>query len=249
VISARFSVRTTPLGAQVAQRLRAMILRSDLQDGTRLLEEDLASQFDVSRGPIRDALKQLEREGLVTVRNRAAHVVAFSSEDIRHLYELRKALELLAVNGIARQAKEEQFARMHTCVDHMREAAQAGDHAAFAAADVAFHGFVVSLSANRRLSDVWYQYVPILATLLESAVGQEDSLHNSAEDHHTLLEMISSSDDRVVDEVSSHIDRACERMINSYERLSGTEAFLKNLDTASRRGQPVEDRTIAPFVQ
>jgi len=227
VVSAGLAIRTLPLGAQVAQRLRAMILRRDLQDGMRLLEEDLATQFDVSRGPIRDALKQLEREGLVTVRKKAACVAALSSEDIRDLYELRKALELLALNEGVRRAAEGQFAQMHTCVDHMREAAQADDYAAFAAADVAFQGFLVSLSTNRRLSDVWHQYVPILATILESAVGQEDHLHTSAEDHHTLLEMISSSDDRAVGEVSDHIDRARDRMIKTYERLSTTKTVFK----------------------
>jgi len=147
VVSAGLAIRTLPLGAQVAQRLRAMILRRDLQDGMRLLEEDLATQFDVSRGPIRDALKQLEREGVVTMRKKAACVAALSSKDIRDLYELRKALE--------------------------------------------------------------------------------DYLHNSAEDHHTLLEMIRSSDHRVVGEVSDHIDRARDRMIKRYERQSTTKTVFK----------------------
>lgn len=227
MVSAGLAIRTLPLGTQVAQQLRAMILRRDLKDGMRLLEEDLASQFAVSRGPIRDALKQLQREGLVTVRKRAAYVVAISSEDIRHLYELRKALELLAIDEGVPRATEDQLGQMLRCVDHMRMAAGSDDHAAFAAADVAFHGALVGLSTNRRLSDVWHQYVPILATILESAVCQEDHLHNSAEDHHTLLEMIRSSDHRVAGEVSDHIDRARDRMIKRYECISTTDTVFK----------------------
>jgi len=214
------SIESVKLGAQVAQRLREMILRRDLPDGTRLVEEELASRFDVSRGPIRDALKQLEREGLVAVRKRAAYVVGLTVEDIGHLYDLRKALELLAVKAVVQRATPDEFAEMRTFVERMRDAALADDHAAFADADVAFHGLLFTISGNRRLADVWHQYMPILATILQSAVGQEEKLHKSAEDHRALLDMLQRDDDRVADEVSDHIDRARERMIAAYQRLS-----------------------------
>lgn len=203
-----------------------MILQRDLHDGMRLLEENLADQFNVSRGPIRDALRQLGREGLVRVRKRGAYVVSLTSEDIRHLYDLRKALELLAINEVAHRATDEQFAEMHACVDQMRAAAQIDDHKAFVDADVAFHGSLFTISANHRLSDIWHQYMPIFATILQSAVGLEEYLHNSAEDHNTLLEMIKSADDRVVSEASDHIDRACDRMVEAYERLSVTKTAI-----------------------
>lgn len=211
------------LGAQVAQRLREMILRRDLQDGMRLLEENLAGEFGVSRGPIRDALRQLEREGLVTVRNRRVYVTGLSSQDIRQLYDLRKALELLAIDEAVRLGTAEQFTQMAELVDRMRTAAVANDHGAFADADVAFHEQLFTISANHRLSDVWHQYLPILATILQSAVGQEEQLHNSAQAHGTLLEMIVSGDDAVAAEASDHIDRARDRMISAYERLSSAE--------------------------
>lgn len=214
------SLQNVNLGAQVAQRLREMILRTDLPDGARLVEEELAGRFDVSRGPIRDALKQLEREGLVDVRKRAAYVVGLTVEDIGHLYDLRKALELLAVESVVLRATEEQFSLMQSCVQRMREAAVDNDHRAFADADVAFHGLLFTISGNRRLADVWHQYMPILATILQSAVGQEERLHTSAEDHHSLLGMLRSADPGVAAEVSDHIDRARERMIAAYERLS-----------------------------
>lgn len=223
-ISDSAAIQNMNFGAQVAQRLREMILHRELDDGTRLLEESLAAQFDVSRGPIRDALRQLEREGLVQVRRRGVYVVGLTPEDIRHLYDLRKALELLAIAEAVKRATTAQFAQMDTCVDRMRAAADADDHAGFADADVAFHGLLFTISANHRLSDVWHQYMPILATILQSAVGQEEQLHNSAEAHRLLLQMIRSADERVADEASDHIDRARDRMIDAYERLLASEA-------------------------
>lgn len=224
MVSAITSIRSINLGTQVAQRLREMILRRELHDGMRLLEEDLAGQFDVSRGPIRDALRQLESEGLVRMRAHGVYVVGLTVEEIGHLYDLRKALELLAISDAVLTATKEQFAEMHDCVEQMREAAKIGDHKTFADADVAFHGLLFTISKNRRLSDVWHQYVPILTTILQSAVRQEEHLHNSAEDHNTLLEMIKSADHGVIDEASAHIDRARERMIRAYENLSDVEA-------------------------
>lgn len=223
MVSLQSSIQSMNLGVQVAQRLREMILRRDLQDGMRLLEENLAGEFAVSRGPIRDALRQLEREGLVTVRNRGVYVVGLSSQDIRHLYDLRKALELLAIEEAVRVGTPEQFAQMSDLVQRMRAAAVTNDHGAFADADVAFHEKLFTISANHRLADVWHQYLPILATILQSAVGQEEQLHNSAEAHARLLEMIVSADDGVTAEASEHIDRARDRMIAAYERLSSAE--------------------------
>jgi GntR family transcriptional regulator of gluconate operon len=208
------------LGAQVAQRLREMILRRDLHDGERMLEESLAAQFSVSRGPIRDAFKQLEREGLVRVEKRGVYVVGLSAEDIGHLYDLRKALEQLAITEAVKRAPDSEFAAMTECVELMRAAAAADDHHAFAAADVRFHSRLFASSGNRRLSDVWHQYLPILATILQSTVGQEQHLHDSAEDHHTLLRLITSADPTAADEASNHIDRSRDRMIEAYQRLS-----------------------------
>ena len=212
------------LGALVAQRLREMILRRTLRDGERLLEENLAAQFSVSRGPIRDAFKQLEREGLARGRGRGVYVVGLSSEGIRDLYDLRKVLELLAISETADRASAEQFAQLHACVAQMRRAAREDDHETFADADVAFHGLLFSISANHWLADVWNQYLPILATILQSAVGQEVQLHQSAEDHNTLLELIQAGGDRAADEASDHIDRSRDRTIAAYERLSAREA-------------------------
>ena len=224
MVSASPSIHNINLGAQVAQRLREMILRRDLRDGLRLLEENLAAQFNVSRGPIRDAFRQLEREGLVQVRRRGVYVVGLTPKDIHHLYDLRKALELLAIGEVINRATDAQFAQMSACVQRMRTAAQIDDHLAFANADIAFHGLLFAISGNHRLADVWHQYLPILATILQSAVGQEEHLHNSAEDHNTLLEMIKSADRRVTAEASDHIDRARDRMIEAYERLSTAPA-------------------------
>lgn len=213
------SIESANLGAHVAQRLREMILWRHLPDGARLLEEDLAARFELSRGPIRDAFRQLAREGLVRTTKRGVYVAALTAKDIGHLYDLRKALELLAVTEAVRSGPEQQPTTMAEAVAQMRDAARRDDHAAFARADVAFHSATFTMSSNRRLSDVWHQYEPIIVTILEANVGQDENLRRSADDHQLLLELITLADERALAEASDHIDRARDRMITSYERF------------------------------
>lgn len=224
MVSSIASIRNVNLGAQVAQALREMILDRDLPTGTRLLEENLAEQFDVSRGPIRDAFRQLEREGLVQTRKRGVFVVGLNSGDIADLYALREALEQLAIKQVMNRATQDQFVEVLHCVEQMRAAAGADDHKAFADADVRFHGLLFTISGNRRLRDVWHQYLPILAALLQSAVGQDMELEQSAEDHAKLLRMIRSSDSGVGDEFSAHIRGSRERLIRAQDQLSELHA-------------------------
>lgn len=213
------SIKSANLGAHVAQRLREMILWRHLPDGARLLEEDLAARFELSRGPIRDAFRQLAREGLVRTAKRGVCVAALTAEDIGHLYDLRKALELLAITEAVRSGPEQQPTTMAEAVAQMRDAARRDDHAAFGRADVAFHSAIFTMSSNRRLSDVWHQYEPIIVTILEANVGQDENLRRSADDHQLLLDLITSADERALAEASDHIDRARDRMVTSYERF------------------------------
>src|SRR5215469_10914589 len=85
----------TSLASAVADKLRAMIIHGDVQEGEQLRQDEIASWFQVSRIPVREALRQLEAEGLVTiVPHHGAVVSALSPEEIRQLFELRSVLEV-----------------------------------------------------------------------------------------------------------------------------------------------------------
>jgi DNA-binding GntR family transcriptional regulator len=104
---ARDSKRTKPLYEQTYEALRAAILRGEILPGERLIESNLAERLAVSRTPIREALRQLQLEGLVQVDNHGGlSVTRFAPADIVHLYECRIALERVAVSGACRHATE-----------------------------------------------------------------------------------------------------------------------------------------------
>src|SRR3954451_14400347 len=101
------------LADDVVDRLRDAIFHGSFKPGEALREEQLAAMLDVSRGPVREALVQLEREGLVLVRrHRGATVARLSRGDLEEVYSLRLALERLAIQRAARLATERDFVAM-----------------------------------------------------------------------------------------------------------------------------------------
>jgi GntR family transcriptional regulator of gluconate operon len=206
-----------PLGAIVAQRLRLMIVRGELQAGSRLVEDTLAEQFGVSRGPIRDALRILDNEGLVESRKRGIFVIGLSGEEISDLYALRESIESLALTLAVERADSDEWSRAEACVDEMRAAAASGDREGFGSADTRFHGTLYALSKHRRLNDLWKQYEPILATLLQETVHVNTDLVESAADHERLLGLIVSGDvDAAITELHDHLGRSAATMVATF---------------------------------
>jgi DNA-binding GntR family transcriptional regulator len=117
--------------------IRQAILRGDLAPGQRLVESDIAEQLGVSRAPVREALRQLETEGLVVSA------------------PLRAALESLAVRIVTEKASAETLAQLRQAVADMAGAAREGDLARLAALDMSFHEMLCRAAGHSRLLDIW----------------------------------------------------------------------------------------------
>lgn len=175
------------LGAEVAQTLRTLIISGQLAPGTHLVEATLAARFEVSRGPIRDALRVIEAEGLVESRRRGVFVTGHSVEDLEELYSLREAIESLALRLAIERAAPEEWANAERAVERMREAASAEDPDAFAAADLEFHSELYRLSRHRRVWSVWDQYRPTLAAVFSVTNTNKHDLNKNAVRHAKIL--------------------------------------------------------------
>lgn len=205
--------RGASLGAQVADIIRRRIVRGELAQGDRLTEEGVAEEFGVSRGPVRDAVSLLVNEGLVeTRRPRGIYVRGLTLDDIEQLYSLRAALEQLAVSR-AMRVEGTDWRQVGALVEQMNEAAESGDHAAFYRADVNFHSVFYELAQHPRLLATWRQYEPTFKALLEVTINHDEDLHESAQSHRELFDLIVAGDaERVAAELADHLERAEERM-------------------------------------
>ncbi len=215
--------RGESLGQQVAGVLRRRIVRGDLAPGARLTEEALADEFEVSRGPVRDALTQLSFEKLVEVhRPRGVYIVGLSSDDVDQLYSLRAALEHLALSRAMRVEEDERWAALVSAAERMAEAADVADHSAFTVADLDFHSQIYALADHPRLEAAWNLYLPTFAALLEVTINHDDDLHESSADHQRLMEVMRhGTPEEAAVVLTEHLDGARTRMLSE---LSGRVA-------------------------
>src|SRR5882757_6821095 len=191
-------IRQAPLGEQLLVQLRALIVRSELAAGTHLVEGWIAERFGVSRGPVRDALRQLELEGLVDTRRRGVFVRGLTDTDLVELYALRGALEGLAVRESMARLPGGDWSVLHTAVERMRTAADAEDPAAFAAADLDFHSGFYAIGGNRRLAAAW---------------ATHRDLRPIAQDHASLAEVVLAGEvEPALAALAEHLDGSLARM-------------------------------------
>lgn len=210
----RQTVRMASMGERLAEQLRRAIVRGELEVGTHLVEDALAAQYDVSRGPVRDAFKILSTEGLLDDRRRGFFVRGFSPRDVEELYSLRSSMEHLAMRRASEQAEPAQWGAVEAELTGMYAAAERGDWHRFAAHDLAFHGAFYRLSGHSRLQAMWDQYQPTFGAMLDVTNEQDVDLRPSADDHADLLALTKAGR---IDELST---RLIEHLAGSERRMT-----------------------------
>ncbi|MCK7626611.1 GntR family transcriptional regulator [Streptomyces sp. RS10V-4] len=192
-----------PESERITRQLRDEIIDGVREPGSRLVERDLAAELGVSRLPVRDALKALVTEGLVTPRPRTWAVVReFTPSDITDLNEVRSALETLAFRLAAQRRTRAGLARLRADLDAELAAAREGDavRARRAAAD--FHETVISLADNELLNEL----ERTLRSRMRWLLGQHDDLMAMAQEHEQLYGALADRDVARVEElVSQHL--------------------------------------------
>ncbi|SDC33999.1 GntR family transcriptional regulator [Actinokineospora iranica] len=145
--------RRRGLADEVADRIRDAIFSGSYEPGSQLREVELSVALGVSRGPVREALHRLEREGLVRSEwHRGAMVTTLSSEDVTELDSLRAALEQLAVRLVIDHATDEDLTAIDKAVERMDRAA---DEHEMVRCDIDFHDAVYAAAGHRRLLEAW----------------------------------------------------------------------------------------------
>jgi DNA-binding GntR family transcriptional regulator len=208
------------LADDVVDRLRNAIFHGSFKPGEALREEQLAAMLDVSRGPVREALVQLEREGLVIVRrHRGATVARLSRSDLEDVYSLRLALERLAVQRAARYATDQDFAAMEAVLTGFDIALSRGpSEKEVAELDVRFHDLIYQAARHQRLYDCWANLkAQIYIFLLSRNVVDPDFREITVKSHAALLAALRTRNEaRATTEIEDHLRGAYDRVVRGY---------------------------------
>jgi len=198
----------------VSRSLRAAILSGAAPPGQTLRELDVARRLGVSKTPVREAFRELERTGLVvSAPHRGVMVIGRSLEAMGEMLEVRLALEPFAARLAAERITDEQVQALRGLLEDMRKAAAAGDvTAAREVDDGAFHRKIFELSGNARLERLLLDALEYVGTVDTGACAGPGAVDHDDEDHLTVGEAIVRRDPRAAEEhMRRHIGGILER--------------------------------------
>ena len=171
-----------PLRDFVFITLRQSILTGELKPGERLMEIHLAHKLGVSRTPIREAIRKLELEGLVTmVPRRGAEVAQITEKSMGDVLEVRRALDALCAELACDRITEDELRALKQSCDNFEQSVKDGDVQRFAQADVALHDIIVRATGNQRL-------IQLVNNLSEQMFRYRFEYIKDGAQHQTLIE-------------------------------------------------------------
>ncbi len=182
-----------PLKDLVYLELKHKILTGEIVSQTRLMEIDLSEKMNVSRTPIREAIKRLADDGLVKVEpRRGAYVANISIKDMLDVFEVREDMEGFATKLAAERITEEEKKTLHQIATDYEFAIKQGNKERIIELDEAFHNFIVACSGNETLTNL-VSYVQELSLRFRYLYYDDFSLYKStAEQHKRIVEAISA---------------------------------------------------------
>ena len=202
------------LWQRVYDHLRDEIMGGRLAPGTELSEVALSRELAVSRGPIREAMGRLAAEGLVTVRpRRGVEVRSITPEELIESYQVREALEVLAVRLAVPRMTDANLADLDELVDRMAELAKKGAVADFFTANAAFHERLCELSGNSKLLEVHHRLAGEVGRFQAQTLALRGSLDGSVTEHRAILAAIRLRDaDKATELTAAHIRVPAQRL-------------------------------------
>lgn len=212
------SLKQVSLGDQLAEQLRDRIVSGNIGADARLVEDLVAEEYGVSRGPVRDAISILRRENLVVdVGRQGVAVRAFEAIDVDRLFDLRFALENLAIVTASKRAPtlgSEAWLPCEQPLERMAKLAESNIPAGFAQADVDFHTGFYEVAGSAPLRAAWDLSRPLFGALQKVTLSYDEAYGESAADHRRLLDVAQRGDEaQIASELDTHLAGARRRMI------------------------------------
>lgn len=200
--------KAVSIATQVADTVRKAILSGQFKPGERLVERRLAESIGVSLASVRDALQQLDREGIVSrLPNTGTFVTELSSKRLSDMIDARLLLEPPAMIAASRNMTQDQVVELRHLADEIEQVARSNDFYQLFVTDFAFHQRVWQISGNETLEKLLTQVcTPAFAFLMIVNSVKHHDLANRVTSHQVVVDALSSGDERQIDAcVRAHI--------------------------------------------
>lgn len=212
-----------PLREIVYEELKRQILVGEIAPGTRMMEVELAEVMGVSRTPVREAIRKLEKEGLVTIEPRkGAYASNISIKDMVDVLEVRQGLEGMAAAIASGRITQQQKEELLSIVDKYKAAVEEANIEEIIKYDEAFHSQIISISGNKTLMQV-FSIVQELALRFRYIYYDDFNRYESMPKEHQLIEeaIMSGNADKARVAAGDHVSKLKEFILNEGEKAFG----------------------------
>lgn len=201
-------ISNAPLSTSLLGKLQKDILTGKLKPGQKLTEQELCKAYGVSRTPVREALRQLETDGLVeNILNRGAFVVGMTQQDYEDMFELRKAYEIQAVKWAIERITESEMDKLEETFEFMEFYTMRNDVDKMLTINSGFHQVIYEASHNRMLKKLLSSYQGFLKYKGVESAYDDNYLTTVLEEHRVIFKAFK---DRDVKEGAAAMERHIE---------------------------------------
>jgi DNA-binding GntR family transcriptional regulator len=195
--------------------LEEAILKGKIKQGDRLIEEDLAGKLGISRAPIREALRMMQKEGLIVISPRkGAFVNSISPEDIAEIYEVSSVLEGLAVKLFCSRCLDEELASLEQLYVDMEVQVRAMDIVQYRQLNRQFHEALINGSRNRRIKEICGTLQKQISWFQNMNLSLQSRMELSLQEHKNIIDAFLLKDPEAAGKAASeHITRAAQAFL------------------------------------
>jgi DNA-binding GntR family transcriptional regulator len=218
------------LAGRAYQTLLEAILTGKIKPGEHLIEMSLADQLRVSRFSVRDAFRELVRDGLIEIiPNRGAFVNRLTLEDISEIYDLRAILESMCVELATQRATSEDFGQLQEIVRRMDTIERRNDRVAGAQMDTQFHRTLMNISRHQRAIQVWERMSAQITIIVYSVSSSYPLFGGFAARHQELIDLMKKCDAPAASAyLRNHILEGAQKLMSAHQQnqMNQTAATL-----------------------
>lgn len=229
------STESKPIREVAYDTLKHAIVTGEIPAGSRIVETEYAERMHISRTPLREALRKLERDGLVEyVLRRGVVVRAFTIEDVEEIYTIRNALEMLTLPAIIQNATEDDIRSLRERLNEMDPFDEANNIPELSPRARAFHTQLTSISGLNRILRVIEGQDEYITRFSALSIAKENRRHAAHEEHHKLVDYVEKRDLESFERLMrKHIERSKETCLLALE-----ESKLKRSREQNQPSQP-----------
>lgn len=207
------------LAEEITEILRDRILHGEYAIGEKLTESKIASEMKVSRTPIRDAFRELEKEQLVEyIPNKGCFARGFSREDMLDIYSVRKAVEQLAIHRVIEHADDKSIDRLWQQLERMHFYTEQNSYEKLLQANEEFHYMIYRMTDSRFIIRIMKTYQEYVHMARRETLKRDEDLPQIYLEHEAICQAIAARDEDAAKEaVGKHLDASARRAMQRWK--------------------------------